>query len=62
MADLINIEKDRRIGRLDRRSGEERRGRVRHCSVENDCRNNGPRRELDLIKMVADGKLWWSGF
>jgi hypothetical protein len=45
----------------DRRKTADRRNQERLNHMGEDCRNNIPRRESDIIGTFVEGELWWSG-
>ena len=57
-----NVEKvERRKHWRDRRKVSERRSQGRLSHMEEDCRNDSPRRESDITGTLVEGELWWSG-
>jgi hypothetical protein len=57
-----NTEKaERRRHWHDRRSESDRRNKERLNHMDDDCRNNIPQRESDVIGTLVEGELWWSG-
>ena len=52
---------ERRKHWRDRRANSERRNLVRISHMNDECRNEAPRRESDIVGTLIEGENWWSG-